>query len=156
MNETIDKLNNLRDIHTPEPPSLWPPALGWWIVLALLAAAGIALAVFMRHRKSRHRRAALGELGRLQGEFKRDGNSTMLVSGLSMLMRRVTLSVFERPRVASLSGEKWLLFLDETSGSQAFTKGPGRVLITAPYKPNQSVDVDQLLYLVEDWIKKVA
>lgn len=156
MNETVEALNNLRDIHMPPPVSAWPPAPGWWIALGLVMVVAAMALVFIRQRRLRHRRVALNELNRLLVDFKRDGNSTMLVSGLSMLVRRVTLSRFERPRVAGLSGEKWLAFLDETNGSDAFTKGPGRVLITAPYKPKHPVDVEQLITLVEGWIKKVA
>lgn len=37
-------LQQLRDIHSPVPPSAWPPAPGWWILagmLIALIAAGI-------------------------------------------------------------------------------------------------------------------
>jgi len=49
----------LRDIHLPDPIGWWPPAPGWSIVLGLLvlASAGLAFALWHRHRRRLQRAA---------------------------------------------------------------------------------------------------
>ena len=39
-----DPLAQLRDIHLPGPVESWPPAIGWWILLAIILL--LVLAVF--------------------------------------------------------------------------------------------------------------
>ncbi|MFC4698838.1 DUF4381 domain-containing protein [Glaciecola siphonariae] len=46
-------LDQLADIHLPQAVSIWPPAVGYWIVLALLLGAFITLYLWNRTRKNR-------------------------------------------------------------------------------------------------------
>ena len=156
MKPDAQALNDLRDIHEPAQVGLWPPAAGWWLLMFVLVLAVVGAAAYLRRRRPRRRREALGQLRQLKTDYRRDQNVTMLVSGLSMLVRRITLSLYARPRVAGLAGEAWLEFLDETGQTTAFTSGVGRVLITAPYKPRETVDPEALVSVVESWIKKVT
>ncbi len=62
-----DALKQLRDLHLPEPPGLWPLAPGWWVLGLLLAAAAIALAIriYRTRRRGRPLRLAVRALDRL-------------------------------------------------------------------------------------------
>jgi hypothetical protein len=146
-------LSQLRDIHMPAPVSWWPPAPGWWVVLALLLiVAGLGYALYRRRRRNRWRGSALTELARL-----RAAPAEGLLRDLSVLLRRVAISRFPRHDVAALTGEAWLAFLDRTLGEGvAFQSEVGRALLSAPYgRSDADVDAGPLLDLCERWIKRL-
>lgn len=146
-------LSQLHDIHLPDSILWWPPALGWWLLLSLLLvsmAAGYWF--YRRHQRQRWRREALAELQRLQ---QQPLSAKELIIELSMLLRRVAISRFPRDEVASLTGEKWLAFLDRQMKAPGFQQ-QGRLLITAPYNNSAVADAHELCAMCERWIKGVA
>ena len=136
-----DPLAELRGYHPPDPVSWWPPAPGWWLLALLIVGLLIwvtvwALGAWRRRRLARAApRAALDELAALRAAHARDGDATAFARGLSRLLRRFALARYPRRAVAGLSGEDWLAFLDAHGGGGRFQAGPGRELLTAPYRP---------------------
>lgn len=145
-------LRELRDIQLPDSVPLWPPAPGWW-VLALLVSAALVPGIAALRRRRALRRQALGELRRLEREYRMEGNALRLVKGVSGLLRRVALARAPRAEVAGLVGPQWLAWLDR-SGGNGFTQGAGRVLAAAPYAPAAAIDAEPLLALAERWIRR--
>ena len=144
----------LRDIHLPASVSWWPPAPGWVAVaLVLLGLAG--LLVYLHRRRHAPRRAALREWNQLAARYRHDGDAAALAAGLSRLLRRAALVRAERQRVAGLTGEAWLAFLDRAGGTDAFTAGPGRALAEAPYRPAPVPDGEALLACSHAWLRTV-
>lgn len=147
-----DPLAQLRDIHLPEPVSWWPPAPGWWVlalvVLGLLVWGGVYF--FNRFRSRQHRRAALRELAIL----KQNLDSREIVEGVAVLLKRVALQSFDRKEVASLSGARWLAFLDHTGGMDQFSAGPGRILAEDIYSPMEDIQAEPVIRLAEEWIRR--
>ena len=149
----------LRDIHLPPPVSWWPPAPGWWL-LAALALAALAFALWRRRRGRRGRVKVLARtaLDHLEADYRAGGDAARLARGLSELLRRVSLSVYPRRTAAGLTGEDWLRFLDQPLGAPRFSAGPGRGLLTAPYAPAARVEAarveaEALVALCRDWIR---
>ena len=147
----------LRDIHLPDPVSWWPLAPGWWL-LALLCIAAVSLCFLLWRRRQRYLSSAFyqakTELERIRWKFDLDQNATGLTEELSILLRRISISLYGRRQTASLVGQDWLLFLDQHGGGGAFSNGAGRVLIDAPYRPvSGNINAEALLQLVSDWIE---
>ena len=105
-------LQNLRDIAVPEPPPLWPPAPGVWVLLIVFAAVLAMMVVFWRRRRAdnAYRRAGLSLL--------EDARTTRDVN---IVLKRVALAVFPRPEVAPLHGDEWAAFLDGSCRSVRFS-----------------------------------
>jgi len=145
----------LRDIHLPDPVSWWPPAPGWWLLLALLVAIAL-LSGFLHHRYRRNalQRAARQALHRIGEDYRQSGDTRLLVQQLSILLRRVGLSRYPRQQVAGLTGCNWLSLLDRTLPGEEFQNGAGRVLIEAPYSLDSRVDGPALLRLCERWLRQ--
>ena len=156
----------IRDIHLPQPVSWWPPAPGWWVLLALLLIA-VAIVVWLktRRREFRLRFIAMTELDDLYQAYQQHLNAGRFASDLSVLLRRISISYFPQENIAGLTGSAWLRFLDSrlsangNKSGQWFSDGVGIVLIKAPYQNklnNNEVDVEALYKLSEEWIESLG
>ena len=150
-------LPQLRDIHLPQPVSWWPPAPGWWMALGAVIVCILLVLVIRRgirlRRWRQEARAAIAQLKQQHRERPELGQE--VVERLSVLMRRVATTRFPAAEVASLSGERWLQFLDShTKKGDPFQQGAGRLLADAPYR-TQHVnipEVEALLKLCDRWV----
>jgi len=124
----VPGFDQMHDIVMPTPVSWWPLAPGWWVVMLILAIGilWLGIVIYRRWKQQAHRRAALRELDHTPPHE------------LSALLKRVCLSEFPRDQVASLSGQSWLEFLDQTGNTDTFTRGNGRYLLDLSYNPNST------------------
>jgi hypothetical protein len=156
MTAVAQQALQLRDIHLPAAPGLWPLAPGWWVVGALLALliAGAAFLALRRHRLRWLERDTLRALAVLDASF-RDQQTPERLGRISMLLRRIALAHFPRDRISPLTGRDWLRFLDESGGHGRFADGPGRMLAWVPYQRTlpADLDVDALMALVHEWVR---
>lgn len=149
----------LRDLHLPEAVGLWPPAPGWWLLIAL-AVAGVAYLLyklFQKWRRNAARRLALRELKRVRVEFEKGADALTLAKELSELIRRGMLAYAPRAEVAGLTGDRWLEWLDQGLEDRPFAKGAGRNLESLPYRRPENiaddVDVSELIDVVHKRLK---
>jgi len=148
----------LRDLHLPEPVSWWPPAPGWWLLALLTLMLLALLGWWLRRRRLRGRipHSARRALRELANRYRKDEDGVRLAADLSVLLRRIAITLYPRQEVARLTGEAWLEFLDRplrnTKTPDAFRLGAGHVLLEAPYNPRCLVDGKGLLRLAELWI----
>ncbi|NMF88451.1 DUF4381 domain-containing protein [Aromatoleum petrolei] len=153
-------IDQLRDIHLPPTPGLWPPAPGWWI----LGAAALTLAVwFARHRRhGRPLRAALSELDAIARIHARTHDAVELARCTGAVLRHYAQWRFPHAHPAGLGSSAWLEFLDEYGGQGEFAAGAGAVLATLPYRPAKTAtaltdaEARALLSLARRWLKANA
>ena len=150
----------LRDVHYPGTVSWWPPAPGWWILLGLLVIT-VAVIWWWRRRRRRLQASALRkarqEFMSMSDRYASDNDARTLVRDISVLLRRLSISIYPRTDVASLTGEAWLSFLDQSLPARPFSTGPGRVLLDAPYRPEVSpAEADPLLEICSTWLDKAG
>ena len=151
----MDPLAELRDIHIPGLLEVWPPAIGWWFLLALFAILP-CLAVYWLYRRcrsNRYRREAIRELRKLREDYQHHGEDSIYINELQSLLKRVALTRFPREDVANLTGESWVAFLDHSSRTHEFSVGKGQSLIDSIYRKEPEVDVAALHELSKRWIK---
>ena len=152
----MNPLDELRDIHLPNVPGIWPPAIGWWfsIIFASIIVLLIIIWAYNFWRSNRYRRKALLELDQIFAEYGQEGCESQYIISLQHLLKRVALTCYQRSDVASLTGEAWVAFLDQTSRSQEFVMGEGQVLIDGQYSKYPKVDVKALHRCSANWIKQ--
>lgn len=154
--EATRLLEQLRDIHIPEPTGGWTPSLNaWWISLASIVTLLILLFFIRRYYlRTRTRRYALKELELMQTRFNEHGQNQRLLNEVNLLLRRMAMINYEREKIAPLAGDHWLEFLDRSGRTKDFSHGEGRVL-TQTYKPEpDNFDENALIEVVKRWIKR--
>ncbi|TXH68765.1 MAG: DUF4381 domain-containing protein [Thiothrix sp.] len=151
----------LRDIHLPAEIGWWPLAWGWWLVAALLLLGLVVLVAWFLKRSTHPKRinlsaqsSALQELTRIEQQYKHDPLG--LVRELSVLLRRIAISLYGRRSVAGLTGLNWLQFLDQQGGSPVFSQRFQQALTELPYRAQGSTDVSALVQEVRQWLNSQA
>ena len=145
VNNDPYSLDKLHDLVEPAAVAWWPLAPGWWIVIALLLVwLGAAfVTAWIRWRKTAYRRAGLRLLDKIEkASANASADSVRLLGSLSSLLKRVALAAFPRERVASLSGDEWIAFLDRTSAGARFATEPMNLLAGASYHDSASAQLD--------------
>lgn len=95
----------LRDIHQPPAPPLWPPAPGWWALLALLLAVAVgAWAWRAARRRKRRRIEAVFDTAVAHAQ-----TPAQAVAAMSESLRRAAR--LHDPVADRLQGEAWLALL---------------------------------------------
>jgi hypothetical protein len=144
----------LKDIHLPETIGWWPPAIGWWLLAFLIP---LLMVFFYWLYKRLTNRTAIKTAKSKLAAIKQDPalDNSKKLHELSMLIRRVAISINPRTEVASLTGRQWLAFLDKSLTGAPFSEGCGQLLATAPYRnsPPTELEVSQLISLCENWLK---
>lgn len=148
-------LENLRDIHLPEPIGWWPPAPGWWIVTALIIAGIIALSIWLRRRvRARHyRKLALQQLQNSYQDWQREKNDMAFAQAANRLLKQTALVAFPATEVAALNGADWLDFLDRHLRQPRFTEPDVRALATLYLSKPEPVAVAALHDAAKYWIR---
>lgn len=148
----------LKDIHLPDPVSWWPLAPGWWLLLLILLLAVAAVwwrlrAGAPRRRIKRLRTIAAIELERLQAGYERSKDPGRTMQELSILLRRVAMTLAPRNQVAGLSGDNWISWLAATDVQNEFDSESLRLLANGPYQRTQDHDMDAVIRTCRRWLE---
>jgi Domain of unknown function (DUF4381) len=148
MNEpaSAPDLSKLHDFYQPPPPAWTPQTVGWYVLFAIIAVALIGCVIYWVHRyiADRYRREALRELDAASPEQ------------FSALLKRTALAAWPREQVASLSGDAWLKFLQQTSPSHAFEKAPANRVeeISVRTVTLSTNEVQDMRIAAAEWIRR--
>lgn len=160
MNTDATSLDRLHDIIVPGPVPWWPPAPGWYWVIAFVGVVLLATLIkgFIRWQHNRYRREALAELARQELAVKRPELRSAALLGLSELLKRTALTAFQREQVATLTGPQWFEFLDRTARDVSFQAALGPLLENAVYDPRlagalEERQIDNLVQEIRRWIE---
>jgi hypothetical protein len=147
-----DPLTQLRDIHLPDPISIWPPAIGWWLLMAIIIVLAIAIRwAIKRHLVYKKRQLMINhELANVLADYKRKGNFQVYIQALSELLKRAAISLRNDSHVAAYSGEQWQQYIKQyTSVDQ---KDLCQYFGNNVYQRKGSGDVPALQKFARDWI----
>jgi hypothetical protein len=149
----MNPLQDLKDIYTPAAIESWPPAYGWWILLAVLVTCIYLLTKWIvKVRKVRFaKRQALKTLQQI------DGSNLDAVSQLNQLLKRVAMTYFPNQNVQQMHGNTWAEFLVKTlpnNKTKDFSESIELMLHTI-YQPHTLANTkfNDYKQSVESWIK---
>ena len=146
-------LDQLRDIHLPEPISWWPPAPGWWILALASAALTAWLLRWLYHRyKAKHyRRQALAQLQELQAGT----DPQEQLRALFVLLKQTANCAYPNRQPSSLAIEPFVEFLRFSCDQSVFDQSTLELqsLLYAKQTREQSPDLEVLFNDARLWIK---
>jgi len=118
----------LRDIHPGTAPAWWPPASGWWGLVAVFVTFVLAYLWWKRHKRIRRRRVE----DLFDEAVAANEPPVLQVAAMSELLRRCAR--LRDPQADRLQGEAWLALLDGVDMPKAFTQGSGRLLLDGGFR----------------------
>ena len=106
MTNDPTSLARLHDLVLPPAVPWWPPAPGWYVVLALLILISVLILIRLasRYRANAYRREAARELALLESS-----------AAIAELLRRTALAIAPRSVIAEKTGTAWLDWLTAQS-----------------------------------------
>jgi len=150
-------LQNLNDIVLPGAVPWWPPAPGWYAVLAVLLALllWVSFRALKAWRKNTYRRQALRELASIEAR------GCAAAADVPVLLTRAALSAWPRAGVAARTGAGWHAFLDRTAPGAGFSGGPGVLLDRVSYRAGgdrvlSGEEFERLCAAAGHWIRRHA
>lgn len=116
MNETSTYNSTIGQLIEPESIAYSFNTLGWYLVFGLLVLLVLFVAIrqYWKYRKNAYRREAVTQIK----DFIQQKNEN-LVFELNELLKRMTIMLYGRKKVASLYGLEWFNFLVSTSNKQS-------------------------------------
>ena len=142
----------LADIIVPKGVSIWPLALGWWLVLAMLIAIVIGLLItYKQYRKKwGYRREALRLLKNYQQTLQ---DQSIAIKYLECL-KRTAISAYPTQNIQALHGQAWVDFLNMQTPTPLFNEQLAHFICNIQYQQIICVDKNLLHTAVIGWIKK--
>lgn len=141
-------LDRLEDIVQPEPVSWWPPAPCWYYLIAIVAVWTLywLTRTGCRWLQNGYRRQALHELTHL---------SVRSAQSVSTILKRVALVSYANEKVAALTGDDWLRFLNDSCDGVDFLRQPASSIGQASFDPHISLsegEYRQIVMNAKTWI----
>lgn len=149
-----DPLAQLNPLREPATLGWWPPAPGWWLLLAIIVL-GASLGAWLlhrRHRRNAYRRLGLKQLHTISQQYALDDNKSEAITAINALLKSVALRGYPRRDIASISGAAWLEFLQHSaSGETGFNLNS----LQAQYRRDPGdTDVAALILAARHWISR--
>ncbi|MEZ9763507.1 DUF4381 domain-containing protein [Vibrio splendidus] len=151
MNQSLD----LSPVIAPDAPTWWPLAWGWWAVI-ITGIVLIALVFFIIKRRQKNQRAKNEALACFRNS---QPSNTLSPNAAQDIVRQAALSYFPRDKVAGLSGDDWLTFLDAQLAKPLFAAKQSQwqqalYQDTALMSDEQKKAQQQLVNDCETWLRK--
>lgn len=139
-------LDQLKDIHLPDPISIWPLGMGWWVLIALIICIVALTAWWIK--KNQWKRVAKQQLLSYEPVASVD-----YYYQINRSLKQIAVQRFGS-QCAQLSGPRWLEFLDDQLKDPLFSREVPE-FGEAPDNPNAKPDPESVQRIALLWLKKL-
>jgi hypothetical protein len=116
VNETSAYNSTIGQLIEPESIAYSFNTPGWYLIFGLLVLIALVIAIlqYWKYRKNAYRREAVEQIK----DFIQQKNENVVFE-LNELLKRMTIALYGRKKVASLYGLEWFNFLVSTTNKQS-------------------------------------
>jgi len=156
MNSLLEKLHDIDELDTI---SVWPLAIGWWLVMGISLLILLAIFYFIAKKiayKRSWKNDTCQKLLLLEKNLSKETSAETLIA-LSEYMRRIAIKRFSRKECASLMGTAWLKWLKEHDEQEFDWTKNGSLIASGPYAPKNAnfslEEIKDLIHAARGWIR---
>lgn len=144
-------LKDFAEVVPPDSISWLPQTAGWlWLAVAALSFAAYNAWRALKHwYRNRYRREAIARLQALAGTSEPADR----VADINRILKITALVAYSRERVAKLSGESWVNFLNQQCEQPPFNREHRELLANSVYRCQESGQPQQLMQASLQWIE---
>ncbi len=149
-----DLIAQLRDVHQAPPPSWWPPAPGYYLLVGLvLVLAALIMWALRAHKRMRVRKRLLAELDKVEQQFLANQDKAHVQAVVSALFRRLA---FHADNTLSKNSEldDVLPILHKLCRNRRATDAIWALLKEGRFKKDPDIDATLLINLSREQIKR--
>lgn len=149
-------LLQLKDIQPPPAPQWWLIAPAYLSAIIVLICLFVLVGVMVRHKKvNRLIQQAQLELEQIKINHRDKGDNPALALNLCRWLKQVSMLAFPQQQLASLCGQRWLDFLDQSCEAVTFANSAGRVFAGSVYCREPEFDAAEAILLCEQWLDRI-
>ncbi|MFK8012016.1 MAG: DUF4381 domain-containing protein [Marinicellaceae bacterium] len=151
MDKTAPVLE-LRDIHLPADPSIWPLAPGWWILIILsMVVIYFLMKKIIQIRHTKHLNNLMQQaLTEVRNAYKKHDNKHLLAIDISNLLNRFVVHVLNDSQGSTLTGTAWIDYLNKRVSKNVFDDFK-KELTQAQYQKHIDYDASRLIATVKNY-----
>jgi hypothetical protein len=149
----------LYDIQGLDHISLWPLAIGWWIVFAvftLVFLIGVPVYFDQKRKSLMWKFKILKELEFMENNLTEE-SSQKIASKVAELIRRLAIQRYSRNECANLQGKAWLTWLSSKDAAKVNWSDFSKILIEVPFQaPGNFHELESLKRMIQatkGWVK---
>lgn len=150
MPTNID-LSQLKGLHIPTTPNIFPLAIGWWLIIICLLILLLGVYFLIYAWVHSLRRQVMRQLKKI----KQISDTKEMLISLNQLAKQLAISRFGREKVAPLYEKEWVTFMNFSAKKDIFSKEYIDLLHKSMYAKKNDVSDSlrqSILKDYEEWI----
>ena len=145
-------LSQLKGLHIPTTPNIFPLAIGWWLIIICLLILLLGVYFLIYAWVHSLRRQVMRQLKKI----KQISDTKEMLISLNQLAKQLAISRFGREKVAPLYEKEWVTFMNFSAKKDIFSKEYIDLLHKSMYAKKNDVSDSlrqSILKDYEEWIR---
>lgn len=150
--EVQQLLDQLEPVACPPDIGFWPPAIGWWMLLAM---AALLLALWIYRLILRHRRLQFKRDAQTLFDALPDDPGSELIFRTNEILKRAALQAqpVKKSEITQAFGQQWIELMHELNPAHPLPESCARALGDGGYDAVQDFNAGQLKAAAKEWVK---
>lgn len=153
--EPTSALDQLADIHLPSEVSIWPLAIGYWLLLGTCALLILlAFFIYKKRQKNLYKINATKSLDEIYKNYLHHKDGGIFLQETNSLLKRIAKHAGASPAVLSQPNQQFFIWLKDTSpaSSSCFSPETQELISKSLYQKQPEGDFSAFYQLAKSWL----